>query len=50
MIEDHYNPEYADYIMEHGDRQCGNGDMLIDLMADGYLWDEFCAEKGIPND
>lgn len=36
-----YSAEYAEYIMEHGDQPCYNGDMLIGLMEDGYLWSEF---------
>lgn len=33
--------EYADYIMYHGDRMIGNGDMLIEAQEDGYLFEEF---------
>lgn len=38
-----YSSEYADYIMEHssGDRIICNGDMLIEAMEDGYLWEDF---------
>lgn len=34
---------HADYILEncHGDRPIGNGDMLINAMEDGYLYEEF---------
>lgn len=33
--------EYAEYIMEHGDRPIGNGDMLICAMEDMYMADSF---------
>lgn len=35
--------KYAEYIMEncHGERIIGNGDMLIDAMESGYLYEEF---------
>lgn len=36
-----FSPEYAEYIMEHGDRLCCNGHMLIRLQEEGYLFDEF---------
>lgn len=34
---------HCDYIMEncHGERAIGNGDMLINAMEDGYLYEEF---------
>lgn len=34
---------HCDYIMEncHGDRLIGNGDMLINAIEDGYLYEEF---------
>ena len=34
---------HADYIMEncHGDRSIGNGDVLINAIEDGYLYEEF---------
>lgn len=34
---------HCDYIMEncHGDRIIGNGDMLINAIEDGYLYEEF---------
>ena len=34
---------HMEYIMENcqGDRIIGNGDMLIDALEDGYLYDEF---------
>lgn len=37
---------YADYIMEHapGDRIIANGDMLIEAMEDGYLFEDFADE------
>lgn len=41
-----YSDEYAEYIMKHGDRLCCNGDMLLDLMKDGYLFDQFLVSKG----
>jgi hypothetical protein len=43
-VLDNYSEEYAHYIMTHGDRPCGNGDMLLDLMESGYLLAEFIAE------
>lgn len=36
-----FSPEYAEYIMEHGDRLCCNGHMLTELQEEGYLFDEF---------
>ena len=39
-----YSPEYAEYIMKHGDRPCYNGDMLLDLQEEGYLFEEFIAQ------
>lgn len=39
-----YSPEYAEYIMRHGDRICCNGDMLLELMEEGYLFEEFVAQ------
>lgn len=44
--------EYAEYIMNHGaagDHPCGNGDALILLMEDQYLFEEF-LEKYLEND
>ena len=50
---------YSEYIMSHGDRICCNGDMLLELMEDGYLFEEFiqslsslamlasCKEQGV---
>ena len=34
---------YAQYIMENcqGERSIGNGDMLIEAMESGYLYEEF---------
>lgn len=42
-----YSPEYAEYIMAHGDRPCCDGDMLTSLMEEGYLWDEFVAHMEV---
>lgn len=41
--------QYAEYIMKNslGDRAICNGDMLIDAMEDGYLWDEFLESLGL---
>lgn len=39
-----YSPEYAEYIMEHGNRPCYSGDMLLDLQEEGYLFEEFIAQ------
>lgn len=39
-----YSTEYAEYIMEHGDRPCCNGDMLLALMEEGYLFEEFVSQ------
>ena len=43
------NGEYAEYIMDHhhGDRIICNGDDLINLMEEHYLWDDFLESKGI---
>lgn len=43
-----YSPEYAEYIMAHGDmkdRPICNGDTLTGAMEDGYLFEEFLASK-----
>ena len=42
-----YSSEYADFIMANGDRPCCNGDMLTELMGEGYLWDEFVAHTEV---
>lgn len=39
-----YSPEYGEYIMNNGDRICCNGDMLLELMEEGYLFEEFVAQ------
>lgn len=41
-----YSADYAEYIMRNcgNDRLICNGDMLLEAMEDGYLWDEFLAE------
>lgn len=39
-----YSPEYAEYIMKHGDRPCYNGDMLLDLQEECYLFEEFVSQ------
>ena len=41
--EEEMQQRYAEYIMDHPDssRPIGNGDMLIQAMEDGYLWDDF---------
>lgn len=45
QLEDlQYSTEYGEYIMSHGDRICCNGDMLLELMEDGYLFEEFVAQ------
>lgn len=41
-----YSDEYMEYIMKHGDRVCCNGDMLLDLAEDGYMFDEFVKSLG----
>lgn len=37
--------EYAEFIMANGDRLICNGDMLLEAMEDGYLFDEFLIKK-----
>lgn len=39
-----FSSEYADYIMSHSTRSVGNGDMLLELQEDFYLFDEFLEE------
>jgi hypothetical protein len=41
--DDEMQQRYAEYIMNRPDssRPTGNGDMLIQAMEDGYLWDDF---------
>ena len=41
MNNEYNNEAYAEYIMTKGDRPCCNGDMLLDLMEEGYLLEEF---------
>jgi hypothetical protein len=38
--------QHSEYIMEncHGERVIGNGDMLIEALEDGYLYEEFRDE------
>ena len=42
-----YSDEYAEFIMANAkaDRVICNGDMLLDAMEDGYLFDEFLINK-----
>jgi hypothetical protein len=48
-FDNQYNEDYSlqdlhmEYIMEncHGDRIIGNGDMLIEALEDGYLYEDF---------
>ena len=42
-----YSDEYMEYIMKNGDRVCCNGDRLIELAEDGYLFEEFLASIGV---
>lgn len=39
--------DYANYIMANacGDRVICNGDMLLDAIEDGYLFDEFLVAR-----
>ena len=39
-----YSPEYAEYIMENGNRPCYNGNMLTELQEEGYLFEEFITQ------
>lgn len=39
--------EYADFIMANGDRPVGNGDMLTELMEEGYLFEEFLEKINV---
>lgn len=39
--------EYSSYIIAHGDRPVGNGDMLLELMEEGYMFEEFLASIGM---
>lgn len=48
MVEDgNYDDEYSEYIMDNcgGDRLICNGDMLIEAIEDGYLFEEFVDYK-----
>lgn len=36
---------YAEYIQAHSDRLIGNGDMLLGLMEEGHLFEEFVASQ-----
>lgn len=44
-----YSDEYADFIMSNGDgtRLICNGDMLIEAMESGYLFEEFLDSIGL---
>ncbi len=42
-----YSAEYANYIMDNGDRLVCNGDMLLELQESGYLFDEFLESIGV---
>lgn len=37
--------EYAEFIMANGDRLICDGNMLMEAMEDGYLFDEFLIKK-----
>ena len=41
-----FSPEYATFIMEHGDRYIPDGDTLLDAQQDGYLFEEFLESLG----
>jgi hypothetical protein len=45
QYDEDYNLQdlHMQYIMEncHGDRMIGNGDMLIEALEDGYLYEDF---------
>ena len=36
-----YSDEYFSFLMERSDRPVYNGDMLIQLAEEGYMFDEF---------
>ena len=38
-----YSTEYAEYIMEYGDKMVCNSDMLLEQMEKLYLFNEFMA-------
>ena len=44
-----YSSEYAEFIMDNagGERPICNGDMLLDLQEEGYLFEEFLASQGL---
>lgn len=47
LDELHQSDTYANFIMDHpDDRPICNGDMLLEAMEDGYLFDEFLASIG----
>lgn len=47
LDELHQSDAYANFIMDHpDDRPICNGDMLLEAMEDGYLFDEFLASIG----
>ncbi len=48
LDELHQSDAYADFIMNNpDDRPICNGDMLLEAMEDGYLFDEFLASIGM---
>lgn len=42
-----YSDEYGEYILTHNDERCiANGDMLLVLMEEGFLFEEFLNSIG----
>ena len=39
------SPEYANFLMNNCDRPICNGDMLTELMEEGYMFKEFIIER-----
>lgn len=41
-----FSEEYAEFIMENGDRMICDGDTLLEAQEDGYLFPEFLESLG----
>ena len=39
-----YSKTYTKYVMAHNDRPCYNDDVLLELMEEDYLFEEFYTE------
>jgi hypothetical protein len=42
-----YYEQYGSWLMAHADRPIANGDQLIELMEELYMWEEFLESQGL---